>query len=687
MGPWPKVGSLIGARSRWRLRAYFGPILMFAAALSLLRAYLYLKYGQLFIAEPSAVALAFLSGVRFDISIGFIMSLPFILLAALPRAPAAGKLMAPLLYVLLFWQVGLLVYQFIDVHFYADTQRRLSYDILYAWQSVGVVTKMGFSGFMADTLAMIVALFVYTVAFRRWVITPVRKVMAEATRGEATGPDNIRAGWLTEIGAFLAVALVTVIAVRGGFQFKPLGVSHAFMSANEAMGNLSLNGVFTTYQALYDFSREGGGVAANVSLTDKEKSDTLQIIVGTDEAPVDQEYPLFRRFSEPDGRARGMNVVLVIMESWTAKYLGAYGGSVSGGPFFDKLAQESLLLTNCFANAQRTFEGFLAVVGSFPTWNPIIAGGGGLSFQTRLQPIGSVFSAMDYDTLFIHGGEADSMGFHKLVRRLGFSRHISLDDFQRTEQTYDGIWGMYDEAVFERANQEYSHMKEPFFSVIMSLSSHLPFRLPSGEFNKYSQFPSPKSDFLNSMGYSDYALSRFFELAKKSDYYDNTLFVITADHTARYFSNHNMRESYQIPCLFHAPKLGLSGRKDTLASQFDLIPTILDLIGSTEPYTAWGKSIFGKGPRATTLPRDSRSRVFVSGGYMLLADMERVYGLYDMATGAAMEPGDNANGVGEKLHWWMRAYIGMSERMIMDNKVAPPRIQAAPPPRANTSNN
>ncbi|MDH5508735.1 MAG: sulfatase-like hydrolase/transferase [Nitrospinota bacterium] len=677
---------MIGARSRWRLRAYFAPILMFAGALSLLRGYLYLKYVQLFIAEPSAVALAFLSGVRFDISIGFIISLPFILLAALPRTPAAGRLMAPLLYVLLFWQVGLLGYQFIDVHFYADTQRRLSYDILYAWQSVGVVTKMGFTGFMLDTLAMITALVAYIAAYRRWVIIPVRKAMAQAT-AEAPVDGATAAGWLTETGSFLLVALVTVIAVRGGVQFKPLGVSHAFMSANEAMGNLSLNGVFTTYQALYDFSREGGGVAANVTLTDREKSETLQVIVGTDEAPVDLEYPLYRRFAAPDGRARGMNVVLIIMESWTAKYLGAYGGAVSGGPFFDKLAEESLLLNNCFANAQRTFEGFLAVMGSFPTWNPIIAGAGGLSFQTRLHPVGSVFAAMDYETLFIHGGEADSMGFHKLVRRLGFSRHISLDDFQRTDKTYDGIWGIYDEAVFERANQEYSQMKEPFFSVIMSLSSHLPFRLPSGEFDKYRQFPSPKSDFLNSMGYSDYALSRFFELAKKSDYYHNTLFVITADHTARYFSNHNMRESYQIPCLFHAPRLGLSGRKETLASQFDLIPTILDLIGSTEPYTAWGKSVFGKGPRATTLPRDSRSRVFVSGGYMLLADMERVYGLYDMATGAEVERKNDVGRVGEKLHWWMRAYIGMSERMIMDNKVAPPRIQALQPSHSGNRDN
>lgn len=665
------IDSLISPNLGWRLRAFFAPVLLFVLPMSLLRLYLYIKYNQLFIADPASVIQAFFSGIRFDLSTSFTMALPFILPAALPWAPAARRIIVPLLWALLLWQIGLLGYQFVDVHFYADTQRRLSYDILYAWQSVGVVTKMGFSGFLADTLAMLVALALYALAYRRWVMAPVRRRM-EQDLPRINPMAALFSGWQREVGGFVLLALVTVIFIRGGFQLKPLGVSHAFLSANEAMGNLSLNGVFTTFQALYDFSRTGGGVAANVDLTPKERADTLKTIIGPDEELLNQNYPLYRRFAHPDSRAKGMNVVLIIMESWTAKYLAAYGGKTSGGPFFDKLADESLLLDNCFANAQRTFEGTLAVMGSFPTWNPIIAGGGGLSFQTRLKPIGSVFAAMDYDTLFIHGGEADSMGFHKLIRRLGFSRHISLDDFPRSRKTYDGIWGVYDEAMFERANLEYSRMKQPFFSVIMSLSSHLPFRLPSGDFDKYSRFPSPKSDFLNSMGYSDYALSRFFELAKKSDYYDNTLFVITADHTARYFANHNMRESYQIPCLFHAPRVGLTGRLDTLASQFDLIPTILDLVGSTEPYTAWGKSIFGLGPRAAILPRDSQSRVYVSGGYMLLADMRKVYGLYSMATGAPVKQDEEGARIAEKLHWWMRAHIGISEEMIMGNRITPP---------------
>ncbi|MDH4184398.1 MAG: sulfatase-like hydrolase/transferase [Nitrospinota bacterium] len=645
-------------------RAYFAPVLLFAAALGLMRVYLYLRYGQLFIAEPSAVAMAFLSGARFDLSASFTISLLFILPAALPWAPGARSITTPLLYVLLAWQVFLLGYEFADVHFYADTQRRLSYDIIYAWQSLDVVMKMGVTGFLPETVAMLAALAAYGLMFRKIVILPAGAMVATAASGQA--------GWAKRAGGFAVIALVTVVSVRGGLQFKPLGVSHAFMSANEAMGNLSLNGVFTTYQSLYDFYRTGGAVATTQRPSPAEEKDALSAITSPEEEVIDPNYPIYRRFNNGPGRAAGMNVVMIIMESWTGKYLKSLGGEISGGPFFDSLAAESLLMTNCFANAQRTFEGAMAVMGSFPTWNPIIIGHSGLTYQTRMRPVGSALASMGYETIFIHGGEADSMGFHKLIRRLGFHRHLSLDDFDRNGKDYDGIWGIYDEAVFARANAEFEKIQKPFFSVIMSLSSHLPFRLPSASFDKFGQYPAPMSDFLNSMGYSDYALSKFFETAKKSAYYQNTLFVITGDHTARYFSNHTMRESYLVPCLFHSPKLGLTGTMGAQASQLDLIPSIMDLMGAPAPYTAWGKSVFATGPRATALPRDSQSRVFVADGYMLLADMNKPMALYDMATGARLEPSPQTHLVEQRLHQKMKAYIGTGEWMIMENRVSPP---------------
>jgi arylsulfatase A-like enzyme len=672
------MGGLAGRRrfpmtsafTFWRVRAFFAPVLLFTAALSCMRLYLYLRHGQLFIAEPSAVAWAFLRGVRFDLSAAFTVSLIFILPAALPPLLGARRLVAPALYILLGWQAILLGYQFADVHFYADTQRHLSYDLLYAWQSMGVVMKMGFTGFLPETLAMLMVIAAYGIAFRR-VAIPSRSVIERDAEG--TPP-----GWPAQAGAFILLAAVTVASARGGFQFKPLGVAHAFESSNEAMGNLSLNGVFCTYQSLWDYHRTGGTMASGPKPTQAEEDRALAWITGPTAERIDPKYPLYRRFNGGPGQARGMNVVVLIMESWTGKYLKSLGGEISGGPFFDKLAGESLLLTNCFANSQRTFEGVLAVAGSFPTWNPVITGSGGLSFQTRLRPIGSVFEAMGYHTLFFHAGEADSMGFSKLIRRLGFSSHVSLEDFVKTPQNYDGVWGIYDEPALIRANEEFEKMEKPFFAVVMSLSSHLPFKLPSAAFAKYNQFPSPKSDFLNSMGYSDFALQRFFELAKKSKYYDNTLFVITGDHTARYFSSHTMRESYLVPCLFHSPKLGLSGTLATQASQFDLIPTILDMLGSAEPFTAWGRSVFGEGPRVTTLPRDSQSRVFVADGYMLVASGEKIFGLYDMATGEKKELADGLLAEAEKLQERMRLYIGVSERMILENRVSPPEMRPAP---------
>ncbi len=575
------------------------------------------------------------------------------------------RLAKPFLYALAVWHVFLLGYNFVDIHFYADTQRHMTYDIMYAWQSLDVVLKMGLESLLAPTIGMALGLAGYGYVFH----SIIRRELSRPER------ENPHLKSVTQIGKEACLVLlfiaITIVSIRGGFQLKPLGVRHAFTSDNEALGNLSLNGIYTSFQALYE------------RLQSKERLDRMSDediaaltpaaaeIVSPDAEVIDPDYPLYRRYPKPGESRKKMNVVLFIMESWTAKFTKSLGGGISAAPYFDDLTKEGLLLDSCFANGQRTFEGVLASVGSFPTWNYMIIGKSGLTYQTRLQPAAALFKKLGYETLFIHGGKKGSMGLNKLLRRMGVDRHFSADDFKQNNMTTDHIWGIYDEYVFKRANKEFSKIDKPFFAVVLSLSSHLPFKLPSKRFEKFTDVESPMKEFLNSFGYSDYALHTFFEAAKKSDYYENTLFVITGDHVAGYFTKDSLYDAYRVPCLFINSKLGLSGVYGKTASQYDLLPTVIDLLDIQLPFTAWGKSILQGGDRTTILPRGDM-QVYVKNNHMLLAGRKKIYGLYDYLANPAENLGEGGAIDARALHKSMLDYIDLSEQLILKNRVTPP---------------
>ena len=206
--------------------------------------------------------------------------------------------------------------------------------------------------------------------------------------------------------------------------------------------------------------------------------------------------------------------------------------------------------------------------------------------QRNFFTIASLLKDHNYQTSFIYGGEAHFDNMAAFFVGNGFDEIIDEKDFKNPD--YYGTWGVSDEDTFNKANQKFRIQKSPFLSVILTVSNHPPFDIPEDKIELYEQ---PAHTPNNSTKYSDFALGKFFELAKKEDYFDNTVFLITGDHPLLIRANSLVPvNKYKIPGLIIAP--GLSPQRiDTLGSQIDLLPTALGLLGMETKHPMIGRNL------------------------------------------------------------------------------------------------
>ncbi len=221
-------------------------------------------------------------------------------------------------------------------------------------------------------------------------------------------------------------------------------------------------------------------------------------------------------------------------------------------------------------------------------------------------------------------------------------------------------------------------MNKPFFAVVYSLSSHTPYAIPSEDFRVYGD-EVEYADFLNSFRYSDHALEKFFEKARQSEYFNDTLFVITADHAEGRSTSGSLFEQHHIPCFFYTPGGELApGRRASLAGQVDVMPTILDILRLPVAYTGWGRSMLAPGSRALVLPQGERF-VYAEDDILLYADTGgpiQMFNYRDDRTKNLMSRENiqpEAVIRAKEIHDRLKKYLRFSYGLIRDNRMAPPK--------------
>lgn len=286
-------------------------------------------------------------------------------------------------------------------------------------------------------------------------------------------------------------------------------------------------------------------------------------------------------------KRRPKNVVLVMVESLSADYLGIYGNQHHLTPNLDQLAQESLVFDRAYATGTRTVRGLDALSIAIP---PIP----GQAVVHRpdsdhLVTLGGLLEAQKFKTMFIYGGYGvfDSMNAYF---RSNDYQVIDRTDFDKSSIQAENVWGVDDESLFGNAlkmidaNQQQG---QPFFAHIMTTSNHRPFTFPEGKIDL------PQGHREGAVKYTDYAIGQLIASAKTKPWFKDTLFVIVADHCASAAGKTKLPvDKYHIPVMFYAPDLLVPGHDQRLISQIDLAPTLLDVLGAKGSQLFFGQSIF-----------------------------------------------------------------------------------------------
>ena len=325
------------------------------------------------------------------------------------------------------------------------------------------------------------------------------------------------------------------------------------------------------------------------------------------------------------------NVMILVMESFGREYIGAFNKSrkienyVSYTPFLDSLSNHSLIFTNAFANGRQSIEALPSILASVPSFKVPFTSSP--YSNQEIQSLVSVFKDKGYSTSFFHGAPNGSMGFLGLSNILGFDNYYGKNEFN-DNSLYDGYWGIWDEPFLNYVKNETDKLVEPFFSTFFSLSSHEPFYVPE----KYKGvFPMGDVQMHQVIGYSDNALKLFFDSAKNEPWFENTLFIITADHTNQFwypfYSSPINR--FAIPILFYHPNGSFKGVNDELTHQMDIFPSVIDLVGYDKPINSWGRSLFSNSGKPFSIHFSGTVYHFITDKYILVFDGDSVIGVYD----------------------------------------------------------
>ncbi|MCC7526098.1 MAG: LTA synthase family protein [Chitinophagaceae bacterium] len=328
-----------------------------------------------------------------------------------------------------------------------------------------------------------------------------------------------------------------------------------------------------------------------------------------------------------------MNVFLIVLESFSKQYVGVQPDGISYSPFLDSLGKHSLQFTNAFANARHSNEGIPSIISSLPSLmkESIILS---QYKNNRVPGLGTMLKKQGYSSAFFHGGINGVYGFDFFTQKAGFDHYYGKNEYADSKD-FDGAWGIWDDKFFQYSADVINTMKTPFVASLFSVSSHHPFHIPE-YFTDYPPVLNHHPPMAKCIYYSDYSLKLFFDKIKMMPWYSNTLFVITADHSANTNDHspfYNTRlGAYRIPLLFYIPDRRLTGVSTKVVQQIDILPSIIDYLNFNEKFRSFGKSVFDTSGQRYTYQLFNNVYQIADSAYMLTFDGKQIVSLFNHRT-------------------------------------------------------
>ena len=589
-----------------------------------------------------------LGGFRFDLSAILYLNSLFILMLAVPlpiRFNSRYQQVIKYLF-LVINSVGLAV-NVADTIYYEYTLRRTTLSVFRQFEN-----EQNMGGLLVRFL------FDYWYGVLFWILLVL--VMRFFYRSIKIEGPQIKSKTIFHVSGGVALLLIgglVVAGMRGGFgeSTRPITLSNAAQYATTPKDiNLVLNTPFAILRT------------ARTPVIEKVKYF----------ASEEEMEKLYSPIHIPkDSMAfKPKNVVVIILESFSKEFFGAYNHDLKNGsykgytPFLDSLIGQSRAYQYSFANGRKSIDAMPSVICSIPSIEvPFV-----LSHYSgnRVNSLSRLLREKGYYTAFFHGAPNGSMGFQAFANSCDFNDYFGKDEYGN-DKDYDGIWGIWDHKFLQFYAEKMNGFKEPFYTNFFSVSSHHPYDLPV-EFK--DKFKEGEMTIYKCIEYTDYSLKKFFETASRMPWYQNTLFVITADHASAqiHFPEYNTAWGYfSIPVFFFQPSSNdWRGFNSEIVQQIDIMPSILGALHYDKPYVAFGRDIFHDKSRPFAFNYLDNTYQTFRGNYLLQFDGSRMIGLYDFKLDKMLHDNlsqqlpDTARLMESELKAFIQQY---NNRMVDDN--------------------
>ena len=383
--------------------------------------------------------------------------------------------------------------------------------------------------------------------------------------------------WLRAILCLLLLA-GNFLLIRGGLGGSPITQSMAYFSKDQLLNNAAVNTEWNLISSV---------------LASKMTKTNPYLYLSKEQAAdnVKDLYTVTKDTTINILKTKRPNVVLVIIESFTADLTKNLGNEDGITPHFDSLINKGVLFTKIYSPGSRTDKGLIATLAGFPT----LGTGSIVKWPEKMQKIPAIAQSLfktGYKTSFFYGGESEFDNYKAFILSHDYQKLTDKNNFEGNEMK--SRWGKFDEVVFERQINDLNKEKQPFFSTLLTLTNHEPYELPGTP--KFGRADNV-ANFKSTAYYTDSCINAFLTNAKKQAWYKNTLFVFVADHGHLLPKNSfeiSTPQRYHIPLLFYGDviKDEFKGRKfNNVGSQTDIAATLLAQLDLPTKQFVWSKNL------------------------------------------------------------------------------------------------
>lgn len=556
------------------IKELFKVYLLFVSLFLIGRFFFYLLYFERFNdISFSESLLTFIYGLRMDtIVICIILIIPTIFLAITPKifSNFISKFLS--IYILFFLVIALFI-ECASFPFFAEYDLRPNYLFIEYLEYPQEVTSLLFKDYKLQFIAVFILIITTIKIYSKSKFINFEQVFKQ--------------NYISRILILAPILLVLFLGIRSSLGHRPVNISDALYSENRVINEITKNSLHSLGYAYYSNKKAENNISKYGKIDIKEAYKVASLAIGIDYK--DEKKPFYREVKSKLASKKQKNLVIFIEESMGAQFTG-FIGKQNFTPNLDNLAQDYLSFTNLYSNGTRSVRGLAALTSGTLPINGVEVIKRNKS-QEDYFTVASLLKPYGYKSSFIYGGEARFDNMKSWYLGNGFDEVIEQKDF--TNPIFTSTWGVSDEDLVIKANEKfksYYENKENFVSVMFSSSNHMPFELPDGkiEFEKNI----PKNSVENAIKYADFAIGKFFELAKKEDYFKDTVFVVIADHNVRVYGDQIVPiDMFQIPAVIVSSDIPHQIFTN-LTSQSDVLATALDLIGIDLSYPILGNSIF-----------------------------------------------------------------------------------------------